>query len=219
MRARIVLADDHRMFMEGLAQLLSPTFEILRMVTDGRDLVAAANELAPEVIIADLSMPLLNGMEALRILRRAGIRSKFVVLTMHADVSVAAEAFRSGAIAYVLKQSSADEIHSAIAAALRGRTYLSASFPVDLVTLLAEAVRRPSLGEPKLTRRQREVLQLVAEGKTMKEAANLLNLSTRTVESYKYEIMNTLAVHSNAELVQYAIRMGVITVAPLQCAA
>lgn len=219
MRVRIILADDHRMLMEGLSKLLVPNFEVLRMVTNGRELVAAATELAPEIIIADLSMPLLNGMEALRILRRAGIRSKFIVLTMHTDISVAAEAFRSGASAYVLKQSSGEEINAAIAAALRGRTYLSASFPVDLVTLLAEAVRRPSNGEPKLTRRQREVLQLVAEGKTMKEAANLLNLSTRTVESYKYEIMNTLAVHTNAELVQYAIRMGVITVAPLQCAA
>lgn len=219
MRVRIVLADDHRVFMEGLSKLLATDCEILRMVTNGRELVAAANELAPELIIADLSMPLLNGMEALRVLRRSGIRSKFIVLTMHADVSVAAEAFRSGAAAYVLKESSADEIKTAIAAVLRGRTYLSASFPVDLVTLLAEAVRRPSNGEPKLTRRQREVLQLVAEGKTMKEAANLLNLSTRTVESYKYEIMNTLAVHTNAELVQYAIRMGVISVAPLQCAA
>jgi DNA-binding NarL/FixJ family response regulator len=219
MRVRIILADDHRMLMEGLSKLLVPNFEVLRMVTNGRELVSAATELAPEIIIADLSMPLLNGMEALRILRRAGIRSKFIVLTMHTDISVAAEAFRSGASAYVLKQSSGEEINAAIAAALRGRTYLSASFPVDLVTLLAEAVRRPSNGEPKLTRRQREVLQLVAEGKTMKEAANLLNLSTRTVESYKYEIMNTLAVHTNAELVQYAIRMGVITVAPLQCAA
>ena len=218
MRARILLADDHRLFIEGLAKLLTPNFEVIRMVTNGRELVAVATELIPDVIIADLSMPLLNGMEALRMLRRSGIRSKFVVVTVHADVSVAAEAFRSGASAYVLKQASGDEIHAAIAAALRGRTYLSSAFPVDLVTLLAEAVRRPYNGEPKLTRRQREVLQLVAEGKTMKEAASLLNLSTRTVESYKYEIMNTLAVHTNAELVQYAIRMGVITVAPMHFA-
>jgi DNA-binding NarL/FixJ family response regulator len=219
MLARIILADDHKMFSEGLSKLLAPTYEIAGTATNGRELVSMARELNPDVIITDISMPLLNGMEALRMLKRASIHSKFVMLTMHADVSVAVEAFRSGASAFVLKQAAGEEIHAAISAALRGRSYLSSVFPVDIVTILAEAVRRPADEGPRMTRRQREVLQLVAEGKTMKEVATLLNLSTRTVESYKYEIMRTLGMHTNAELVQYAIRIGAITVTPLHPAA
>jgi DNA-binding NarL/FixJ family response regulator len=118
----------------------------------------------------------------------------------------------------VLKQAAGEELNTAITTAMRGRYYLSSSFPVDLVTLLAEAVRRPNQESPHLTRRQREVLQLVAEGKTMKEVATLLSLSTRTVESYKYEIMRVLGIHTNAQLVQYAIRIGAITVVPIQAA-
>lgn len=215
MRNRILIADDHRILAEALCRLLSASYDVIGIASNGRELIALARELNPEVIVLDISMPLLNGMEALRMLRRAGVRSKFVILTMHADVSLASEAFRCGASAFVLKQAAGEELNTAITSALRGRHYLSSSFPVDLVNLLAEAVRRPNAQGPHLTRRQREVLQLVAEGKTMKEVASLLSLSTRTVESYKYEIMRTLGIHTNAELVQYAIRIGAITVAPI----
>lgn len=218
MRNRVLIADDHRIFAEALCKLLSPSHDVIGIATNGRELISLARELNPEVIVLDISMPLLNGMEALRMLRRAGVRGKFVVLTMHTDVSLASEAFRCGASAFVLKQAAGEELNAAITTALRGRHYLSSSFPVDLVTLLAEAVRRPTQEGPHLTRRQREVLQLVAEGKTMKEIATLLSLSTRTVESYKYEIMRMLGVHTNAQLVQYAIRIGAITVTPIMAA-
>jgi DNA-binding NarL/FixJ family response regulator len=217
-RTKILIADDHRIFAEALCKLLSASHEVIGMAENGRELVNLARELNPDVIVLDISMPLLNGMEALRMLRKAGVRGKFVMLTMHTDVSIASEAFRCGASAFVLKQAAGEELNTAITAAMRGRYYLSSSFPVDLVTLLAEAVRRPNQESPHLTRRQREVLQLVAEGKTMKEVATLLGLSTRTVESYKYEIMRVLGIHTNAQLVQYAIRIGAITVAPLQAA-
>lgn len=218
MRITILLADDHRMFAEALSGLLAQTYDVIGSASNGRELLTLARELNPNVIVTDVSMPLLNGMEVLRMLKRGATRAKFVILTMHADVSLAAEAFRCGASAFVLKQAAAEELNLAIVSALRGRHYLSSTFPVDLVTLLAEAVRHHREEGPKITRRQREVLQLVAEGKTMKEVGSLLNLSTRTVESYKYEIMRVLGIHTNAELVQYAIRIGVITVTPLQAA-
>jgi DNA-binding NarL/FixJ family response regulator len=217
-RNRVLIADDHRIFGEALCKLLSASYDVIGLAANGRELITLARELDPEVIVLDISMPLLNGMEALRMLRGTGVRGKFVVLTMHTDVSLASEAFRCGASAFVLKQAAGDELNAAIVAALRGRHYLSSSFPIDLVSLLAEAVRRPNQEAPHLTRRQREVLQLVTEGKTMKEVASLLSLSTRTVESYKYEIMRTLGIHTTAELVQYAIRIGAITVSPIQAA-
>ncbi|HLJ85914.1 MAG TPA: response regulator transcription factor [Candidatus Angelobacter sp.] len=219
MRTRILLADDHKVLNEGLGKLLSQYYDVVATACNGHELMALAKEHNPDVIVTDISMPLLNGMDALRMLKKAGIRSRFVILTMHFDVSLAVEAFRAGASAYVLKQAAAEEIRSAVDAALRGRTYLSSTFPMDLVSVLAEAARRPAGEGPALTRRQREVLQLVAEGKTMKEVATLLCISTRTAESYKYDIMRTLGIHTNAELIQYAIRIGLISVPPIEVAA
>jgi two-component system secretion response regulator SsrB len=185
--------------MEGLLRLLVLTCEVKRMVTNGRELVSTTTGLVADVVISNPSVTVLNGM-ALRMLRRAAIRSKFLLVTVHSRVSVAEE-FPSVASAYALKQASAEGIYAAIPPALCGRKYLSASFPVDPVALLAELVRRPyKKEEPELTCRQREVLPLVAERKAMKKAPSLLNLSTRTVESCQYEIMNVLAVHSSAEL-------------------
>lgn len=220
MRFRILLADDHRIFAEGLKSLLSDHYEVLGIAGDGRELITMAKEYKPDIIITDLSMPLLNGLEALRTLRKTGIRSKFIVLTMHADLSLAVEAFRAGASAFVWKIAAGEDLKNALDSAVRGRQYLSPQFPCDLVTVLAEAARRPMSDEgPKLTRRQREVLQLVAEGKTMKEVATVLNISTRTAESYKYDLMRTLGIRTNAELVQYAIRIGLITVTVMGSAA
>jgi DNA-binding NarL/FixJ family response regulator len=219
MRQRILLADDHRILTEGLTTLLSQHYDVVATARDGHELVFLAKENNPDVIITEIALRLLNSLDALQILRKAGLKSRFIVLTTHLDIGLAIEAFRAGVSGYVLKVSGKDEVFAAIEGALHGRAYLSAGFPVDLVSILSEAARRPAASGSKLTRRQREVLQLVAEGKTMKEVANILTISTRTAESYKYEIMRTLGVHSNAELVHHAIRIGLITVPKLESAA
>src|SRR5271155_641239 len=165
--------------------------------------------------MTDVSL-LLNSLDAVQTLVEMGLRSKFVILTMHLDVNLAVQAFRAGASAFILKTTGTDELKKALQLVHRGGCYLSPQFPCDLVTLLAEAARRPASDRgPQLTRRQREVLQLVAEGKTMKEVAAQLNISTRTAESYKYHLMDLLAIRTTAELVQYAIRIDLITIRPL----
>jgi len=219
MRYRILLADDQRILTEGLAIILAQHYDVVATARNGHELVFLAKERNPDVIITEISLPQLNSLDALQVLRKAGLKSKFVMLTMYLDVNLAIEAFRAGVSGYVVKLASKDEVIAAVENALHGRTYLSSGFPVDLVSILSEAVRRPAGEGLKLTRRQREVLQLVAEGKTMKEVAMVLSISTRTAESYKYEIMRILGVHSNAALVHYAIRIGLITVPPLRLAA
>lgn len=219
MRNRILLADDHKILTEGLATILSQYYEVVATAKDGHELVLLAKDRHPDIVITEISLPLLNAIDSLQMLRREGLKTKFVILTMHQDVGLAIESFRAGVSGYVLKLAGKDEIISAIENALHGRTYLSTGFPVDLVSILAEAARRPTGEGPKLTRRQREVLQLVAEGKSMKEVATVLSISTRTAESYKYEIMHTLGVHNNAALIHYAIRIGLITVPRLESAA
>jgi DNA-binding NarL/FixJ family response regulator len=151
------------------------------------------------VILTDVSMPLLNGLDAVQFLTGMGLRTKFIVLTMHADISLAVRVFRAGASAFVLKSASSDELKEAIKVVQGGGCYLSPQFPSDLVSVLAEAARRPPVDKaPQLTARQREVLQLVAEGKTMKEVAFQLSISTRTAESYKYHVMNVLGIRTTA---------------------
>lgn len=220
MRPSILIADDHQLFAEGLRSMLSESYDIVGIAGNGRELTQLAARHKPDLIMTDLSMPLLNGLDAVQTLTEMGLRSKFAVLTMHLDVNLAVQVFRAGASAFVLKTTGRDEFMRALEIVRRGGCYLSPQFPCDLVTLLAEAARRPGSDRgPQLTRRQREVLQLVAEGKTMKEVAAQLNISTRTAESYKYHLMNLLAIRTNAELVQYAIRIGLITIKPLERAA
>jgi DNA-binding NarL/FixJ family response regulator len=219
MRARLLLADHQKILTDGLSKLLEQYYEVVGTAMNGYELVSVAKELNPDVIVTEISMPLLNGIDALRLLKKDGVRSKFVILTMHVDMDLAVQSFRAGCSAYVLKVGSSEEIHAAVEAALHGRYYLSAAFPVDLVAVLAEAARHPEEDRARLSRRQREVLQLVAEGKTMKEVAAVLGISTRTAESYKYEMMRTLGIRTSAELVQYAIRIGLIAVSPLRSAA
>jgi DNA-binding NarL/FixJ family response regulator len=219
MRARLLLADHQKILTDGLSKLLDQFYDVVGTAINGYELVSIAKEVNPDVIMTEISMPLLNGIDALRLLKKSGIRSKFVILTMHVEMDLAVQAFRAGCSAYVLKVGSSEEIHAAVEAALHGRYYLSASFPVDLVAVLAEAARHPEEDRARLSRRQREVLQLVAEGKTMKEVATVLGISTRTAESYKYEMMRTLGIRTSAELVQYAIRIGLIAVSPLRSAA
>jgi DNA-binding NarL/FixJ family response regulator len=208
----VLLADDHAIVAEGLAALLKAHFTLLGTVSDGRALLVAAGKLRPDVIVADISMPLLNGLDAVRQIRTTRPNAKIVILTMHAEPELAIEAFRAGALGYVLKTSAGEELITAIREAAQGRAYLSSLIAKDLIDILIEA-KSPYAGEEgPLTARQREVLQLVAEGRTMKEVAAILNISQRTAESHKYEIMRVLGLETTAALVQYAIRNKLISV-------
>jgi len=219
MRRTLLLADAHRVLTDALAHFLSPAYDIVGHTQNGRKLVELAGQLRPDLIVLEITLPLLNGIEAMRVMQRSGIRSKFVVLTMHADTSLAVDALRAGASAVVLKQSAGKELAAALSRALGDRIYVSPLLP-DVVTLLAMAARKPSTSVTSwLTPRKREVLQLVSEGKSIKEIAGLLSISPRTAESYKYEMMRHLGLHSTAELVQYAIRIGVSIVTPFSAAA
>ena len=205
-RPRILLADDHTMFAQGLRSLLEDEFELVGTVADGQALVEAAHELDPDVIVVDISMPVLNGFDAVRQLKKEGTQAKIIFLTMHADASLAAEALRCGASGYVLKQSAGEELISVIGKVLAGHEYVT-----PLVA--TESAKGQSKGSDqtqqlRLTPRQREVLQLIIEGYTMRGIASRLGISTRTAESHKYEMMQGLGVESTAELIQYAIKLG-----------
>jgi DNA-binding NarL/FixJ family response regulator len=205
-RPRLLLADDHALVIAGFRRLLEPEFEVVAAVEDGRELVKRARELDPDVILLDISMPLLNGFEAARQIRKSAAKAKLVFVTMHGEPDYVAEAFRSGASGYLLKSSAASELVTAIREALNGGTYLT--------PLIPSAAMEGRWGETggerfKLTSRQREVLQLVAEGKATKEIAGILNISINTVEFHKSAIMQKLRLHSIAELTRYAIEHGI----------
>lgn len=204
---RVLLADDHTIVREGLRRVLEPDFEIAGEVADGRALVAAAESLRPDIIVADISMPMLNGIEAARQIRKFNRKVKIVFLSMHPDVTYAAEALRAGGSAYVLKSSAGDEIVEAIREASRGRRYVTPS--IDGQSVLFQIARAAHDARPELTARQREVLQLIAEGRSSKEIAELLELSPRTIEFHKYSIMKALGLRSTAELVCHAIKRGI----------
>lgn len=209
-KIRVLLADDHTIVAGGLGSLLSGEFELVGTVHDGRALLDSAARLRPDVVVTDISMPLLNGLDAIRQLLEFSPESKVVVLTMHRETHLAVEAFRAGAYGYVLKVSPVEELIASIREAAQGRSYVTTLVSKDLITLLIEAGKGVSPKKMPLTERQREVLQLVAEGKTMKEIAGTLNISPRTVESHKHEIMQVLGVKTTAELVQYALRSNLI---------
>jgi DNA-binding NarL/FixJ family response regulator len=209
--AKVLLADDHTMVAQGLQLLLKDSFDLVWTVRDGRALLEAAARLKPDVIIADISMPLLNGLDAVRQLKSNGVEAKVIILTMHADPHLAADAFRAGASGFVLKESAGEELIQAIREILQGRAYLTPLIAKDMITVLTEA-KSEGGSEAKLTSRQREVLQLIAEGRTMKEVAGVLNISARTAETHKYEMMNVLGVRTTAELVQCAIRLRLVSI-------
>ncbi|HEU4387179.1 MAG TPA: response regulator transcription factor [Blastocatellia bacterium] len=213
-RTRVLLAEDHAIVAEGLQSLLEDDFELVATVGDGRALVDAASRLKPDVIVADISMPLLNGLDACRQIKKDGLRSKIVFLTMHADVPLAKEAFRSGASAYLLKRSASKELITAIREVENGRRYVTPLITDDPITFLIEAESSAQEQAISLTPRQREVLQLIAEGRTMKEIAAILNISSRTVASHKYKMMESHGVRTTPELVQYAIKLGLVSVSP-----
>jgi DNA-binding NarL/FixJ family response regulator len=209
-RPRVLLADDHTMVAEGIESLLGEDFELVGSVRDGAALIEAARRLRPDVIVADISMPRLNGLDAVRELRRRGIAARIIMLTMHADPQLAEEALRSGASAYLLKHSAGEELITAVREVLRGRTYVTALIAREVRETGARMEGRPLARSLGLTPRQRQVLQLIAEGRTMKEIAASLDLSTRTVESHKYQMIETLNLRTTADLVRYAVQLGLV---------
>jgi len=208
-RPRVLVADDHTFVAEACVKLLEPEFEVVGTVADGQALLAAVPELKPDVIILDVGMPLLNGLEAGKRIKKAVRAVRIVYLTMNTDKGIAAEAFRGGASGYLLKTSASAELVTAVREVLKGKKYLSPLVTTDVEGFFIET-RVSHLGQETLTNRQREVLQLLAEGRSMKEVAYTLKLTPRTVAFHKYKIMERLRLKTNAELVQYAIREHVI---------
>jgi len=205
---RVLLADDHTLLLGAFEKLLSPECEIVGHVSDGRALIAAAETLKPDVIVLDIAMPLMNGLEAARHVKQRLRNVKLVFVTMHEDADLAAEAFRSGASAYLLKRSAASELMTAIREVMKGRSYVTPLVTEGLVgSLMHVGDHRPS---HELTARQREVLQLLAEGHSMKEVAALLNVTPRTIAFHKYTMMEALNVKSTAELIQYAVKHHIV---------
>jgi DNA-binding NarL/FixJ family response regulator len=210
-KTRVLLADDHTVVADALEALLKESFDLVGVVHDGRALLEAAESLRPDVIVTDISMPMLNGLDAIRQIRARRPDARIVVLTMHRETQLAEDAFRAGVSGYVLKVSPGEELIEAIQQVAQGRAYVTTLLAKDLLSLLIDS-RNPAPGDNSpLTPRQREVLQLIAEGRTMKEVASILNISPRTAESHKYEIMQVLGVASTAELIQYAIRIKLIS--------
>ena len=206
-RKTILLADDHSIIRDGLRSILEKEFEVVGALKDGRTLLKEAERLKPDVVVADISMPVLNGIEATRQLRRSLPRTKVVILTMHADVIYATEVFEAGASAYVLKSGPSEEVLAAVRDVLAGEKYVSPQLASELPAPPSERIRKHTV---QLTTRQREVLQLLAEGRSAKEIADLLSISPRTVEFHKYNMMHVLQLRSMAELIRYAIRHHIL---------
>jgi len=207
-KARLLLADDHTLVAEACKRLLEPEFDVVAIVNDGRALMRSAVEFRPDVLVIDIAMPLLNGLDAGEQAKHALPEAKIVYLTMNVSPEVAAEAFRRGASGYLPKNAAASELTTAIREVLKGKSYLSPLITKDTVDFL---LRKRSPAEvPQITQRQREVLQLLAEGLSMKEVANILKLKPGTVAFHKYRIMATLGVKTNADLLKYAIKQHMI---------
>jgi DNA-binding NarL/FixJ family response regulator len=203
--ARILIADDHRLLAEACKALLEPEFQVIDIVTDGRSLLNAAVAMKPDVIILDISMPHLNGLDAGEQINQKMPKIALIYLTMNAKPDVAAEAFRRGACGYVLKQSAADELLTAVRKAVHGASYLSPMIAKETVTFLINKGKRRG-EEDHITTRQREILQLLSEGMSMKEVGGMLDLKPGTVAFHKYRMMENLGLKTNAELLEYAIK-------------
>ena len=209
-KSRVLIADDHKIFAEGLKRLLSEDFDIVEIVADGRQLVAAAEKLRPDVIVVDISMPMLNGIDAVQQIKKVQPAIKAVFLTMHPDVAYAVRAFKEGASGYVLKNAAPDELITAIREGLKGKTYVT---PM----IAGKLLRAYESGSPtqieidaarNLSSRMREVLQLLAEGHSIKEIASILNISAKTVEYHKYRMMEELGAKTTADLIRFAVKNG-----------
>jgi DNA-binding NarL/FixJ family response regulator len=205
---RVLLADDHNLLLGAFEKLLAPECEIVGTVSDGRALVVEAQRLKPDVVILDIAMPLLNGLDAGRQIKQLRKDVKLVFVTMNEDSDLAAEAFRAGASAYLLKRSAASELLLAVREVMKGRSYVTPLVTEGLVGSFMDAANRKPAHD--LTPRQREVLQLIAEGHSMKQVAALLNVTPRTVAFHKYRMMEQLNIRSNAELIQFALTHHIV---------
>jgi DNA-binding NarL/FixJ family response regulator len=208
-KRRLLIADDHTILLEGLKALLATEFDVVATAGDGRAVLEAAGKHRPDVILLDISMPGLNGIEAARHLKQSNPDSKLIILTMHGDLSFVSAAFDAGASGYVLKQSAASELVTALHDVESGRSYISPAIQERLGTETANFLRRSKGFSGDLTSRQREVLQLVAEGHARKEIAQILGVSVKTVEFHKRKIAENLGLHNDAALTAYAIRHGI----------
>ena len=206
-KPRVLLADDHRIVTEGLKGILAEEFELVGIVENGRAMVDAARTLRPDVIVADISMPQLNGIDALAHLKRDNPAVRVVFLTMHRDAAYARRALEAGASGFVLKHSAPAELVLAVRAALQGRTFITPDLAAEVLRTPNEKDTNPLAA---LTPRQREILQFLAEGKSAKEIAAGLGLSARTVEFHKYTLMDALGMENSAELIRFAVKHGLV---------
>jgi DNA-binding NarL/FixJ family response regulator len=208
-KPRVILADDHTLLLEAFEKLLAPECDIVAKVADGRALLAAVREHHPDVVVLDLAMPLLNGIDAARQIKQEDRSVRLVFVTMNEDPDLAAEALRAGGTAYLLKRSAGSELLTAIREAMKHRSYVTPLVMEGMLGSLMHPAGTDSSSR-QLTARQREVLQLLAEGKSMKEVASVLNVTARTIAFHKYRMMEQLNIKTNAELIQYAIRHHLI---------
>jgi len=204
----VILADDHAMVAEGLGRLIGEVADLVGQVADGQQLVDSARRLKPDIIISDVSMPVMSGLDALRQLKAEGSQARFIFLTVHTEAQLAAEAMRAGASGYLLKAAAGEELFEAIRAVMAGRVYLSPHITEGVLRTISG---RANQGERQLTSRQREVLRLIAQGKRMKEVAADLNISVRTVEDHKSQLLVALGVKSTADLVKFAMKHGLVS--------
>jgi DNA-binding NarL/FixJ family response regulator len=210
-KPRILLADDHALVLEGFRRILEGQYDLVGTVEDGRALLDAAKALSPDLVILDVSMPLLNGIDAAAQLKKLQPKIKIIFVTMHADRDYVRSAFEAGASAYLLKRSAVDELEQAIRAVMAGHSYITPLITQDVVDIFLAKESESQPRGSRLTFRQREVLQLLAEGRTVKDIAMLLKVSTRTVEFHKAQIMGQLNLHSTADLIKYALTHGFMT--------
>ena len=210
MRPRLLLADDHTLLLEGIRLMLEPEFELVGSVEDGQALLAAAKTLKPDIILLDISMPALNGIDAARRLQKILPSAKLIFLTMHADSDYVAEAFRAGAMGYLLKRAAASELKIAIHEVMKGHHYVSPLVTRNALELLISSAAPGGKPSDRLTPRQREVLQLVAEGRSRKEIASILNISIKTVEFHKSTIAREFNLRTVADFTRYAIEQRII---------
>jgi DNA-binding NarL/FixJ family response regulator len=207
-RPRVLLADDHTLLLDAFHKLLNEECDVIGTVSNGRELVAEAVEARPDVVVVDIAMPLLNGIDATRQLKQLVPATRVIILTMNEDADVAAEAFRAGASGYLLKRSAGSELIAAIREVMKRRSYVT---PLVTEGLVGSILHQPApVPARELTMRQREILQLVAEGHSMKEIATILNITPRTVAFHKYRIMELLNMKTTAELIQFAIKQHIV---------
>ena len=208
-RTRVLLADDHRLVAEGLKRLLEAEFELVGVVENGHQLLVKARELKPDVIVSDITMPDLNGIEALGELKKDNPNVKVVFLTMHQSVTYARRALDAGAFGYVIKHSAAEELIIAVRAAAAGKTFVTPAIAGDVLKAMREGGDMPEDPADRLTLRQREILRLLVDGHSAKAIAARLSISSRTVEFHKYAMMDSLGITTSADLIRFALKNGI----------